>query len=84
MSFSIQNLTLYQPTLCQKQKKTTSEKKDIKNLDKAELHSELIATRKELFSLTMKHSLGELKQPHLIRKARRSVAQISTALSSSL
>lgn len=65
-------------------KKTTKEVQDFKSLDKTELMSELTTARKELFSLTMKHSLGELKQPHLIRKARRTVAMISTSLHASL
>jgi ribosomal protein L29 len=66
-----------------KAKKTTTEKKDLKSLDKTELMSELRSTQKELYTLQMKHSLGELKQPHQIRKARRTIAQISTALSAS-
>ena len=45
-----------------------------------ELATELNSARKELFTLKMKHSLGELKQPHLIRQARRTVAQLSTEL----
>ena len=65
-------------------KKTSKEVKDLKSLDRSELTTELTTARKELFSLTMKHSLGELKQPHLIRKARRSVAAISTSLQGSL
>lgn len=65
-------------------KKTTTEPKNYKTLEKAELATELTSARKELFSLTMKHSMGELKQPHLVRKARRSVAQISTFLSQSI
>jgi ribosomal protein L29 len=64
-----------------KAKKTTQEK-NIKSLDRTELLSEIRSTQKELYTLVMKHSLGELKQPHLIRKARRSVAALSTALHS--
>ena len=62
--------------------KKTTEKKEIKNLDKTELMNEIRSTQKELYTLSMKHSLGELKQPHLIRKARRNIAQLSTALNS--
>ena len=54
----------------------------MKSLDKTELMNEIRSTQKELYTLRMKHSLGELKQPHLIRKARRTVAQLSTALNS--
>ena len=64
-----------------KAKKTTQEK-NIKSLDRTELTNEIRSTQKELYTLVMKHSLGELKQPHLIRKARRTVAQLSTALNS--
>lgn len=61
-------------------KKTSTEKKDFSGLTPVELRAELENARKELFTLTMKHSLGELKQPHLIRTLRRNIAQISTAL----
>lgn len=64
--------------------KSTKTSKDFASLDKSELSKELTAERKELFTLRMKHSLGELKQPHLIRTARRNIAQISTALHSSI
>jgi ribosomal protein L29 len=65
-----------------KAKKTTSEKKDLSTLDVTELRSELLTARKEHFSLSMKHSLGELKQPHLLRVSRKNIAQLSTAISS--
>ena len=67
-----------------KAKTTSKTTKDLKSLDATELKAELLIARKELFSLRMKHSLGELKQSHLIRKARQSVAQISTSLHASL
>ncbi len=67
-----------------KAKKTSKVSKDFSSLDKVELSKELTTARKELFSLRMKHSVGELKQPHLVRVARRSIAQISTALHSSI
>jgi ribosomal protein L29 len=64
-----------------KAKKSTPEK-NIKSLDRTELTNEIRSTQKELYTLVMKHALGELKQPHLIRKARRNIAQLSTALHS--
>lgn len=67
-----------------KTKKTSKVTKDFKSLDTVELSKELTTARKELFSLRMKHSVGELKQPHLVRVARRNIAQISTALYSSI
>ncbi len=65
-----------------KAKKTTSEKKDFSTLSSSELKAEIHTARKEHFSLSMKHSLGELKQPHLLRLSRKNIAQLSTALSS--
>jgi len=65
-----------------KAKKTTSEKKDFSALSASELKSEIHTARKEHFSLVMKHSLGELKQPHLLKASRKNIAQLSTALSS--
>jgi ribosomal protein L29 len=65
-----------------KAKKSTSTKKDITSLDPQELRSEIAAARKSHFSLQMKHSLGELKQPHLVRESRRNIAKLSTALNS--
>ncbi len=70
-----------------KAKKTTSEVKDIatlRTLDKASLMVELKEAQKALFVLNMKHSLGELKQPHLLKNARKYIAQISTFLTSAL
>lgn len=71
-----------------KAKKTSSaEIKDMKSLrdmDSVTLTMELAQARKSLFVLQMKHQLGELKQPHILRQLRRYVAQISTALTSAL
>ncbi len=36
--------------------------------------------RSELFSLNMKHALGELKEVHKLRKARRDIARHLTNL----
>lgn len=55
---------------------------DLKNLDKAELQTELALARKEQYVLTMKKGLGELKQTHLMKKGRKYIAQVSTCLSS--
>ena len=65
-----------------KTKKPTSEKRDLSSLDSVELQKEINTARKEHFTLSMKHSLGELKQPHLIRKSRKNIAALSTALTS--
>jgi ribosomal protein L29 len=57
---------------------------DLKSLNKAELNSELQSARKELYVLTMKKELGELKQSHLVKKSRKYIAQISTFLTSAV
>ena len=66
-------------------KKTTSSPvKDLEvleSLDANELRIEIENARKELFILRMKHTMGELKQPHTIRTYRKYVAQASTILS---
>ncbi len=57
---------------------------DLKGMNKSELNTELTLARKELYVLTMKKELGELKQSHLMKKSRRYIAQISTFLTSTL
>ncbi len=64
--------------------KTNSRVTELKALEKTQLMAELAKAQKELFVLTMKKDLGELKQTHLIRAARKDIARISTFLSSSL
>lgn len=64
--------------------KTNSRVAELKALDKSQLLAELAQAQKELFVLTMKKDLGELKQTHLIRAIRKDIARISTFLSSSL
>ncbi len=57
---------------------------DLKSLDRSELARELESARRELYILTMKKNLGELKQPHVLKGQRRYIAQISTFLTSSI
>jgi ribosomal protein L29 len=57
---------------------------DLKSLDRAGLSQELNSARRDLYILTMKKHLGELKQPHLLRAKRAYIAQISTFLTSSI
>ena len=57
---------------------------DLKSLECTELTRELEAARRELYILTMKKNLGELKQPHVLKGQRRYIAQISTFLTSSI
>lgn len=70
-----------------KKKTATLEVKDLatlKGMDRSELQSELHSARRELYVLTMKKELGELKQTHKMRAARKYIAQVSTFLTSSL
>ncbi len=57
---------------------------DLKSLERTELVRELESARRELYILTMKKNLGELKQPHVLKGQRRYIAQISTFITSSI
>ena len=57
---------------------------DLKTLDRTDLARELESARRELYILTMKKNLGELKQSHLLKVQRQYIAQISTFLTSSI
>ncbi len=70
-----------------KKTSTPSESKNIQSLremDATTLNALLVSARKSHFVLVMKNSLGELKQPHLLKKSRKYIAQISTVLTSAL
>lgn len=54
--------------------------KDIQGLSAKELKKKQAALRKDLFEATMKNSLGQLSNPLEIRKLRRQVAQVATAI----
>lgn len=45
-----------------------------------ELKSELQSLLKELFNLRMQKGMGEMKQVHLFKKVRRSIARVKTIL----
>jgi ribosomal protein L29 len=57
---------------------------ELKTLDRTSLQAELQTARRDLYVLTMKKELGELKQSHLMKKGRKYIAQISTFLTSTL
>lgn len=63
---------------------TTKSLADLKALSKSELQTELTSARRDLYILTMKKELGELKQSHLMKKSRKYIAQISTFLTSAV
>jgi large subunit ribosomal protein L29 len=58
--------------------------KDIQDLTVEELRKREVSTRTDLFDMKMKHSLGQLGNPLQIRKMRKDVARVKTALSSKL
>ncbi len=73
--------------MAKSKKSTTTETKDLttlRDMDRVSLLAELHDARKSLFVLQMKHSLGELKQPHLLTRARKYVAQVSTFLTAAV
>ena len=57
---------------------------EIKDLTVEELRKKHKAIREELFEMTMKHSLGQLANPILIRGKRKDIARVQTALNSKL
>lgn len=57
---------------------------ELKALDSTALQAELQNARRDLYVLTMKKELGELKQSHLMKQGRKYIAQISTFLTSTL
>lgn len=63
---------------------TTKSLTDLKALSNTELQTELTSARRDLYILTMKKELGELKQSHLMKKSRKYIAQISTFLTSAV
>ncbi len=56
----------------------------LKSLTRADLVGELALAQKEYFELSMKHSLGELKQPHLLTNTRRYIARVSTFMTTAI
>lgn len=48
--------------------------------NKKDLSIELLQLFREQFNLRMQSVSGKLKQPHLLRKVRRNIAQVKTLL----
>lgn len=66
-----------------KKKATATKELDaLKALSVEDLRKELAKAEKEAYLLSVKHQSNELKQPHLIRKARRGIAQMKMILAS--
>lgn len=57
---------------------------EIRDLTVEELNKRQVQMREELFEARMKHSLGQLNNPLVIRQLRRDIARIKTTLSAKL
>ncbi|NND45366.1 MAG: 50S ribosomal protein L29 [Xanthomonadales bacterium] len=53
---------------------------EIRNRSETELRSELTELLQEQFNLRMQKGTGQLAQPHALRKVRRDIARVKTAL----
>jgi large subunit ribosomal protein L29 len=53
---------------------------DLKTKSTAELQSELVAAKKELFNLRFQNATNQLDNTGRIREVRRNIARISTVL----
>ncbi|AYN24574.1 50S ribosomal protein L29 [Buchnera aphidicola] len=51
-----------------------------RNKNCQDLNIELLQLLREQFNLRMQSVSGKLKQPHLLRKVRRNIAQVKTLL----
>lgn len=52
----------------------------LRQKNKKDLEIELLQLLREQFNLRMQSVSGKLKQPHLLRKVRRNIAQVKTLL----
>jgi large subunit ribosomal protein L29 len=52
--------------------------KELRAKSPKELNDELLALRKEQFSLRMQQATGQLAKPHLLRQVRRNIARLKT------
>ena len=55
--------------------------KDFKTMKLEDLKIELMANRKLLFESNFKHKMGQLKESHSLKQARRNIARIKTEIS---
>jgi len=55
--------------------------KELRNKTPAELAVDLVELRREQFNLRMQRGTGQLTQTHQLRKVRRDIARLKTAIS---
>lgn len=55
--------------------------KELRNKTQTELAADLVELRREQFNLRMQRGTGQLTQTHQLRKVRRDIARLKTAIS---
>ena len=53
--------------------------KELRAKSPKELNDELLALRKEQFSLRMQQATGQLAKSHLLKQVKRNIARVKTA-----
>ena len=56
------------------------ELKKIREMSEAELNSELVRMKKELFNLRFQHVTGQLENPIKMRETQRDIARVKTII----
>ena len=56
------------------------ELKKIREMSEAELNSELVRMKKDLFNLRFQHVTGQLENPIKMRETKRDIARIKTII----
>ena len=56
------------------------ELKKIREMSEAELNSELVRMKKDLFNLRFQHVTGQLENPIKMRETKREIARVKTII----
>ena len=56
------------------------ELKKIREMSEAELNSELVRMKKDLFNLRFQHVTGQLENPIKMRESKRDIARVKTII----
>ena len=56
------------------------ESKKIREMSEAELNSELVRMKKDLFNLRFQHVTGQLENPIKMRETKRDIARVKTII----
>ena len=56
------------------------ELKKIREMSEAELNSELVRMKKDLFNLRFQHVTGQLENPIKMRETKRDIARVKTVI----